>query len=61
MSDFRKHLEKRLKDVDFRKEYEALEPECAAIRASMTDQQEQHMPKNGIEKTYQEQNRQPLV
>lgn len=31
MSDFRKHLEKRLEDADFRKEYEALEPECAAI------------------------------
>lgn len=33
MSDFRKHLEKRLEDADFRKEYEALEPECAAICA----------------------------
>ena len=61
MGDFRKHLEKRLEDADFRKKYEALEPECAAIRASMTDQQEQHMTKNGIEKTYQEQNRPPLV
>ena len=48
MSDFRKHLEKRLENADFRKEYEALEPECAAIRASITDQQEQHMMKSGI-------------
>ena len=43
MGDFRKHLEKRLENADFRKEYEALEPEYAAIRALISARQEQNM------------------
>ena len=40
MDDMQKYLEEQMKDPEFKKEYEALEPECAVIRAILDARKE---------------------
>ena len=43
MKTFQDDLKRRLKDEDFRKEYEAIQPEMEIIRALIKARKEQHI------------------